>query len=350
MANTFKAAVLVSLNKPLEIVELAFPSLAEGQVLVRNIASGICRSQLMEVTGKRGEDKWLPHLLGHEAVGVIEEVGPNVSKVRLGDKVIVGWVPGIGINSQNPTFKTTSGIKINSGSATTFSEYSVISENRVFKAPSGFSNDFLPQFGCALLTGGGMVISTLKDLEGALDLQTLVLGFGGVGTAAALMLKTYSTINITIVERSAARRELASALGFKKVYNTLDEALLQDSSPLNRFDLCFESAGTTTSIEDGFRSIKDKGILTFASHPESGQCISIDPHDLIKGKKIQGTWGGNTNPDDAINVVAKRLLLGEINTDLLVGPRFDLEDINDGLSYLDSANPGKPIIYFGDLK
>jgi S-(hydroxymethyl)glutathione dehydrogenase/alcohol dehydrogenase len=350
MANTFKAAVLVSLNRPLEIMELLFPPLTEGQVLVKNIASGICRSQLMEATGMRGEDKWLPHLLGHEAVGVVEEVGPKVTKVNPGDKVVVGWIPGIGINSKTPTFSTASGVQINSGSATTFSEYSVISENRTFKAPSGFSDDFLPQFGCALLTGGGMVISTLNSLDSTLSFQVLVLGFGGVGTAAALALKSYPNINISIVEQSGSRRELATAFGFKNVFETVDEALNQNSQTPNRFDLCFESAGTTTSIEEGFRSIKDKGILTFASHPANGHLIKLDPHDLIKGKRIQGTWGGNLNPDSAIDDVASRLLIGKTNADLLVGPRFDLEDINTGLSYLDSANPGKPIIYFGDVK
>ena len=63
MAETFRAAVLVAPNRPLEIMELRFPELKDGQVLVRNIVSGICRSQLMEAKGKRGEDKWLPHLL-----------------------------------------------------------------------------------------------------------------------------------------------------------------------------------------------------------------------------------------------------------------------------------------------
>ena len=350
MANTFKAAVLVSLNKPLEIMELLFPQLNEGQVLIRNIASGICRSQLMEAAGKRGEDKWLPHLLGHEAVGIVEEIGPKVTKVKPGDKVVVGWIPGVGINSKTPTFASQEGVQVNSGSATTFSEYSVISENRVFLAPTGFSNDFLPQFGCALLTGGGMVISTLDHLDNVQNFQALVLGFGGVGTAAALALNSYPNISISVVEQSAARRELASDLGFKKVFQTVDEALNQTNISLDKFDFCFESAGSTTSIEEGFRSIKDKGSLTFASHPENGEFIKLDPHDLIKGKRIQGTWGGNLNPDNAIHEVANRLTAGNIKTDLLVGPRFDLEDVNAGLSYLESGSPGKPIIYFGDVK
>ena len=131
MAETFRAAVLVSPNNPLEIMDLRFPELKDGQVLVRNIASGVCRSQLMEAKGKRGEDRWLPHLLGHEGVGMVERIGPHVTKVKIGEKVIIGWIVGQGYNSMAPQFSTRNGISINSGAATTFSEYSVVSENRV---------------------------------------------------------------------------------------------------------------------------------------------------------------------------------------------------------------------------
>ena len=102
MAETFRAAVLVSPNKPLEIMDLRFPELKDGQVLVRNIASGVCRSQLMEVKGKRGDDKWLPHLLGHEGYGVVEEIGPGVTKCVPGDRVVLSWIEASGINADNP--------------------------------------------------------------------------------------------------------------------------------------------------------------------------------------------------------------------------------------------------------
>ena len=117
----------------------------------------------MEAKGKRGEDKWLPHLLGHEGVGVVEKVGPQVTKVKIGEKVIVGWIIGQGFSSVSPQFSTANGVPINSGAATTFSEYSVVSENRVYIAPEGFPDEFLPLFGCALLTGGGMALNHFDE-------------------------------------------------------------------------------------------------------------------------------------------------------------------------------------------
>ena len=94
MAQTFKAAVLVEPGKPLEIHEIFRPELQFGQVLTQNQFSGICRSQLMESIGARGEDRWLPHLLGHEGFGKVIEVGPGVTKVKVGDEVLYGKYSG----------------------------------------------------------------------------------------------------------------------------------------------------------------------------------------------------------------------------------------------------------------
>ncbi|WP_197469988.1 alcohol dehydrogenase catalytic domain-containing protein, partial [Oleiphilus sp. HI0117] len=79
------AAVLEQTGQPLRLMRLKAPTLAKGQVLVKVLYSGVCRSQLMEVRGKRGEDSWLPHLLGHEGSGVVVEIGPGVTKVSPGD-------------------------------------------------------------------------------------------------------------------------------------------------------------------------------------------------------------------------------------------------------------------------
>ena len=73
-------------------MSLKFPTLNNDQILVSIMYSGICRSQVMEIQGKRGEDSWLPHLLGHEGYGIVEEIGKSVTKVKKGDKVILSWV------------------------------------------------------------------------------------------------------------------------------------------------------------------------------------------------------------------------------------------------------------------
>jgi len=341
MAETFRAAVLVSPNRPLEIMELRFPELKDGQILVRNIASGICRSQLMETKGKHGVDKWLPHLLGHEGVGVVEKIGPLVTKVKIGEKVIIGWIVGQGFSSVAPQFLTANGIPINSGAATTFSEYSVVSENRVCIAPEGFPDDFLPLFGCALLTGGGMA---LNHFDEKLHKNLLVLGFGGVGSSAAVVLDSFHSTSMVILDESEARREQARKMGFNLVYSLKEFDSNYNNNSFQGFDLCIESAGSAATIELGFALLNKTGKLVFASHPESGARISLDPFEMINGKKISGTYGGGSMPEENIKTISKLLRESRLNLNYMLGNIFTLEDVNVALAELELGQPGRPLI------
>src|SRR5438105_4694555 len=102
--EAMKAAVLIQQNAPLEIYEVELPMLDVGQVLVKIEHSGICGKQIDEITGRQGEDRFLPHLLGHEGGGEVVEIGPGVKKVRPGDRVVMHWVKGSGIDSPPPRF------------------------------------------------------------------------------------------------------------------------------------------------------------------------------------------------------------------------------------------------------
>ncbi len=339
MGKTIKAAVLRETGRPLVVENLNFKSLARGQVLVKNYFSGICRSQLMEQQGNRGEDRWLPHLLGHEGFGVVEEIGPDVSKCKVGERVILSWVQGEGIDSENPRYLTSEGVSINSGKVTTFSDYSVVSENRIFLAPSGFHDRLLPLFGCALLTGGGMAMKYGSIQESQ---KICIMGFGGIGSAAALVLKGMGKTEIVIVEKSPQKRMLAERLGFNRVVERLDNSMVE-------FDLVIESTGTIEGIEVGFTSLNNKGVLVFASHPADNERISLNPHDLIKGKRIFGTWGGDVNPDRDIRLIAKHVLASSADLNLLLGEVFSIDQVNEGLAYLDSGKPGRPLLRLNEV-
>lgn len=339
MGKTIKAAVLRETGRPLVVENLNFKPLVRGQVLIKNYFSGICRSQLMEQQGKRGEDRWLPHLLGHEGFGVVEEIGPDVSKCQVGERVILSWIQGKGIDSENPRYLTSEGASINSGKITTFSDYSVVSENRIFLAPSGFHDRLLPLFGCALLTGGGMAMKygSLQESQ-----KICIMGFGGIGSAAALVLKGMGKTEIVIVEKSPQKRMLAERFGFKRIVEKLDNSMVE-------FDLVIESTGTIGGIEVGFTGLNDQGVLVFASHPGDNERISLNPHDLIRGKRIFGTWGGDVNPDRDISLIAKYVLASNADLNLLLGEVFSIDQVNEGLAYLDSEKPGRPLLRLNEV-
>src|SRR5688572_12636268 len=102
----FQAAVLRQLNAPLSVEMLDVPALGVGQVLVKVVRSGICGAQLGEIAGVKGNDKYLPHLMGHEGAGIVEDVGPGVRHVKSGDYVVMHWRKGVGIEADPPRYKT----------------------------------------------------------------------------------------------------------------------------------------------------------------------------------------------------------------------------------------------------
>ena len=157
-----EAAILIAQNKPLIIEKIKIQDkLKIGQVLVELYVSGICGSQIGEIDGVKGEDRYLPHLMGHEGCGRVKKVGPGVTKVKTGDKVVLHWRKGSGINSELPEYYL-SDKKINAGWVTTFNKYAVISENRCTAIPESISNDEASLFGCSVTTGFGVIENNAK--------------------------------------------------------------------------------------------------------------------------------------------------------------------------------------------
>ena len=298
--NLIKAAILKNLKKPLVIKNLKFPKLSRGQVLVKIFYSGICRSQIFEIDGCRGKDRWLPHLLGHEGSGIIVDIGYGVKKVKKNDEVILTWIKGKGIDANQPKYASND-IKINSGKVSTFSNYAVVSENRVIKKPKNLSFDLAVLFGCAVPTGMGMVTNEVKNVS---NKSFAIVGIGGVGVFSIIALKKRKVKEIIAIDKSSTKLNLARKLGIKKCFNISEKKFMRKFLKATKnggVDYCLETTGTTHGIEQGFSLInKNNGKLLFASHPPSGKKIKIDPHELIKGKKISGSWGGGTNPDTDI--------------------------------------------------
>jgi len=141
-----KAAILVEQNKPLVVADIELPAqLSFGQVLVRVHYSGICGAQINEIEGAKGPDRFLPHLLGHEGSGVVQDVGPGVKTVKKGDHVVMHWRPSDGLQSETPTYRW-GDRTVNAGWVTTFNEYAVISENRLTPIPHEFDMKLAPLF------------------------------------------------------------------------------------------------------------------------------------------------------------------------------------------------------------
>jgi S-(hydroxymethyl)glutathione dehydrogenase / alcohol dehydrogenase len=337
------AAILHKIGEPLEICKLEVPIIVEGQVLVKILFSGVCRSQVMEIQGGRGGDPWLPHLLGHEGSGIVVEVGEGVTKVQPGDEVILGWIKGDGIDAAGAKYKSGDKV-INSGRVTTFSNYSVVSENRLVKKPKGLPFDEAVLFGCALPTGAGMALNEINPSAGE---SVVVLGLGGIGLSALMALKALGVNNIIAADISEEKLEMARKLGVSHCLNTKDKDFqgLIKKITAGGADFCIESAGSVATIELGFSLIKTNGgKLLFASHPPEGREIKLTPHELISGKQIAGSWGGATQPDRDIPIMFDKFKTAKIPLETLLTKRYKLEEINEALDDLDVGRVFRPLI------
>ena len=337
------AAVLEECGKPLKILDLEIPKLARGQVLVKIAYSAICRSQLMEINGLRGHDKWLPHLLGHEASGTIVDVGAEVTKVRPGDEVILTWIKCSGIESTTPQYSY-DGRTINAGPITTFSNYSVVSENRIALKPKGLDMDVAVLFGCALATGSGMV---LKELDIHPEQSVVVLGLGGVGMGALLTLVAMGHKKLVAVDSDQAKCTMAESFGSCAICSDSAGTILTSGPEFasDGFDICVEAGGSVATIELGFSLLKAAtGVLLFASHPPQGDRLRVDPHELIVGKQIRGSWGGALEPDLDIPTLATIFAEAGERLHRLTASRFRLSEINEAVTLFSNGKIFRPIL------
>ena len=342
------AAVLYEINRPLKIEELSIPALKSGQVLVRMAYSGICRTQLNEIRGLKGKDRFLPHTLGHEGSGVVESIGPGVRKVVPGDHVILTWIKGEGLEVSSTIYTGKNGSKVNSGAVSTFMTRAVVSENRLVKIPEDLPLHDSALFGCSLPTGMGVIFNTLRVRK---ENEILVMGLGGVGISAVIGAKIVGCRKIMAVDISEKKLEFAKKVGATDVFNARKQDIhsaVMKVSDNKGIDFVIEAAGLKETIEMGLDLIHDKGTVVIAGNIAAGQRIEIDPFELIKGKKIIGTWGGETRPDIDIPFYMESIAKVGFDPNCLITTRFRLEDINYAFYQLERGKMIKGLIDFSE--
>ncbi len=330
--TTMKAAILFKQKTPLQIGDVKLPDeLNYGQVLVKVFYSGICGSQLGEIDGIKGTDHFLPHLLGHEGSGEIIAIGSGVKAVVPGDKVVMHWRKGIGIEAPLPEYLW-NGKKLNAGFVTTFNEYAVVSENRVTKIPENFPMDIAPLFGCAVTTGLGVINNNAKMKIGE---SLIVFGAGGVGLnviQGASMVTAYPIIAVDIYDNRLAMAEKfgATHLINSKKENVKDAVLkiLGTSGA----DVVVDNTGNTDVINLGYELTAANGRTVLVGVPAKGDNISIYSLPLHFEKKITGSHGGETNPSIDIPKYIRLYQNGQLMVNDLITDRFGLDEINTAIN------------------
>lgn len=347
--KTMKAAILVEQNKSLVVDEVDIPQTLEvGQVLVKVHYSGICGSQLGEIDGAKGEDKFLPHLLGHEASGTVIKIGPGVKYVKPDDEVVMHWRKGLGIEGPPPIYQWR-GKKLNAGWIATFSEYAIVSENRITPLPAGTDLEIAALLGCAVTTGFGVAENNAKIRLGE---SVIVFGAGGVGLNIIQAANLLSAYPIIAVDLHDERLELAKTMGATHAINSkLDDTkkIIEEILGNQGADVFIDNTGQPAIIEMGYELTKSQGRVVLVGVPRKGKNISIYSLPLHFGKTISGSHGGETIPHEDIPRYRKLLDAGRIQLKPLITNYFTLDEINFAIQKMRSGEiVGRCLIKMGN--
>ncbi len=337
------AAILVETDR-LVIDELQIPRLRPGQVLVEIKYSGVCHTQLLEVRGHRGKNAYLPHCLGHEGSGVVVEVGAEVEKVKVGDHVILSWIKGSGANVAGSIYDW-KGQNVNAGAITTFSQYSVISENRLTPIPKEISFKDAALLGCAIPTGLGVVFNTAKPRPKE---SLAVFGCGGIGLCAIQGAVIAGCFPVIAIDLNPSKLEAAKAMGASHVIDAQEQDPVEALKKLGPLDYAIEASGSPIAMNQALKAVRSQGgAAIIVGNAKHGQQISIDPKELNQGKKILGTWGGENDPDTHYPHYCTLIRDGRFNPTLLTNDTYSLSQIDTALAHLEQGRVLRPLIEMG---
>ena len=325
------AAILTSQNKPLLVDDVEMPQdLKLVQVLVKVHLSGICGSQLGEITGAKGQDKFLPHLMGHEGCGTVIDIGPGVKTVKKNDLVVLHWKKGDGLQSEVPVYKWNGG-KLNAGWVTTFNSHAIISENRCTSIPKNTDRELATLFGCAITTGFGVIENNAKLKMGE---SVVIYGSGGIGLniiQAANLLSAYPIIAVDIHNN---RLNLAKRIGATHIINSSSEdpaKRIKEILKERKLDVFIDNTGFPKFIELGYSLVNDEGRVVLVGVPRLGNNINIYSLPLHFGKSLIGSHGGDVKPELDIPRYLNLIQKKKIKLKEIISDRYKLKNINEAI-------------------
>ncbi|WP_316201829.1 MULTISPECIES: zinc-binding dehydrogenase [unclassified Bradyrhizobium] len=337
-----QAALLVQTGQPLVLAEIETPALKPGQVLVEIAYSGACGTQVMEWRGDKGEDKWVPHCLGHEGTGTVIEAGSAVTKVKVGDKVVLSWIKGTGIEAGGAVYDW-DGKKVNAGGVTTFQRHAVVSENRLTLLPPDLPMDVAVLLGCAAPTGMGAVYNVLKVQPGD---AVAVFGTGGIGLNALMAAALAGAMPVIGIDPNPTRRALAQIYGATHVIDASGGVLAEIKKIVPQgVDLAVESSGIPAVMEQAINSTRQQGgravVIGNAKH---GAALTLNPGVFNQGKSLLGTWGGDSVPDRDYGRYGRLLSSGRFPVRDLLSKPYSLAQADQALQDLAAGKVGRPLI------
>jgi len=328
------------------IDEIDLPeALDVGHVLVKVLYTTICGAQLNEIAAAKGPDRFLPHLLGHEASATVLEIGPGVSNVKPGDTVVLHWRPSLGIQCTPPSYRWR-GEKLNAGWVTTFNEFAVVSENRMTPIPADYDLKVAPLLGCAVTTAAGVINNDAKVKIGE---SVVVFGVGGVGLNVVQFAHLAGANPIVAVDLIDGKLDMAKARGATHTLNAGKvkdiPAAIRDIVSSKGPDKVIETTGVKQVIEQAYDLTHADGTCVLVGVPNEKVTIYTLP--IHFNKVLTGSHGGDAAPHVDIPRLIRLAKAGRLSFDGIITHEYTLDEINAALDMVRSGNAGRVVLRIG---
>ena len=366
--NAMGAKTPFAETKPLTIEEIDLEGPGHGEVLVKIGAAGLCHSDLSVINGDRPRP--MPMALGHEAAGVVEEIGEGVTDLKRGDHVVMVFVPSCGhclpcsegrpalcepgaaANGAGTLLGGTrrlsrNGMPINHHlGCSAFAEYATVSRRSLVKIDRELPLAEAALFGCAVLTGVGAVVNTAQVRAGA---STAVIGLGGVGLASVLGALAAGARHIVAVDLSDAKLELAKSMGATHTFNASAPDCIERirEATSGGVEYAFELAGSVRALDTAYKITRRGGTTVTAGLPPPTATMPLSPVNLVAEERtLKGSYIGTCVPTRDIPRYVDLYRQGRLAVDRLMTGTLELEDINRGFDLLHEGKAVRQVVVF----
>jgi Zn-dependent alcohol dehydrogenase len=355
-------------SRPIAIEEVNLDPPGEGEVLVRMAAAGLCHSDLSIINGSRPRP--MPMALGHEAAGVVEEVGTGVRDLRKGDHVIFVFVPSCGSCTPcaegrpalcEPAIAAAVAGTLLSGAhrihrsgvpihhqvgVSSFAEYATVSRRSLIKVDADIPLEYAALFGCAVLTGMGAVVNCARVRAGT---TVGIVGLGGVGLAALLGAVAAGARRIVGVDLLDSKLTLAKSLGATDTFNanSADFVDAARAATAGGVDYGLDFTGTAEGLATAYKLTRRGGVTVTAGLPPPDATFALPAvHLVAEERTVRGSYLGSSVPVRDIPRYLALYRQGRLPVDKLLSGRLRLDEINLGFDRLARGEVVRQVVTF----
>jgi S-(hydroxymethyl)glutathione dehydrogenase/alcohol dehydrogenase len=364
-----RAAVLEEFGQPLTITEVELAEPNAGEALVRLEACGVCHTDMYTASGV-DPSGYAPTVLGHEGAGIVEKVGPGVTGVKPGDRVVTLFSPQCRecIHCRSPKTNLCLAIREqqNKGylpdgttrlsrngkpirhfmGTSTFAEYTVMPEIALAVVSPEAPADRAALFACGLSTGLGAAMYTARVEAGS---TCVVFGAGMVGLGAVAGCRLQGAERVICVDMSEDRLALARDQGATDAWiggpDTV-ERVLEETGGFGA-DYTFEATGLVAVMRQAVEAARmGWGLATVCGVAGKGETLDVIPRYLITGRRVAGSSFGGVKGRDQVPELVQRYLDGDIDVDPFISHRITLDEVNEGFESMERQDGIRSVIVF----